>query len=112
MSALRKTCFITSICICILTVVLFVWILPCSESQSCPAKAERIHTHNWLRSYERVEFKGTINVVSGIRGRSKNLVFMYRHSRFYNNDGTFSTASTKQNGIISLVGSSGQGMMN
>lgn len=103
MSALRKTCFIVSICVCILLVILFVWVLPCSDSQSCPAVAERIHTHNWLRSYERLELKGTINVVPGIRGRSKNLVFMYRRNRFFKNDG-----SSKQNGIISLVGSSGQ----
>lgn len=108
MSKLRKACFIVSICICVLTVVSFVWILPCSEIQSCPAKSERIHTHNWLRNYERVELKGTINVVPGIRGRSKNLVFMYRRNSFFKNDDQSSSSAVKQNGIISLIGSSGQ----
>lgn len=111
MSALRKICFIASIIVCIFTVILFVWILPCSDDfHSCPAKSERIHTHNWLRNYEGIELKGTINVVPGIRGRSKNLVFMYRRSNFFQNDdaGT-STGGTraKQNGIISVIGASG-----
>lgn len=112
MSALRKICFILSIFVCIFTVILFVWILPCSDGfHSCPAKSERIHTHNWLRNYEGVELKGTINVVPGIRGRSKNLVFMYRRSNFFRNDETGTSASgstAKQNGIISVIGSTGQ----
>lgn len=78
MSNTRKLCFIVSIIACIVTVILFIWILPCSDNHSCPAKSERMHTHNWLRSYERVELKGAINVVHGLRGRSMNLVFMYR----------------------------------
>lgn len=108
MSLLRKAIFIISIFICIFTVVFFVWVLPCSDSNSCPAKSERIHTHNWLRNYERVELKGSINVVKGIRGRSKNLVFMYRRNSFFKNDDTSTTGTSKQNGIISLIGSSGQ----
>lgn len=73
MSALRKICFVASIFVCIFTVIVFVWILPCSDGfHSCPAKSERMHTHNWLRNYEGIELKGTINVVPGIRGRSKN----------------------------------------
>lgn len=106
MGLLRKTIFIVSIFVCIFTVIFFVWIMPCTNS--CPAKSERIHTHNWLRNYERVELKGTINVVPGIRGRSKNLVFMYRRNSFFKNDDTTTTGTSKQNGIISLIGSSGQ----
>lgn len=107
MSNSRKICFIVSILICILTVIFFIWMLPCTDNLSCPAKSERIHTHNWLRNYERVELKGTINVVRGIRGRSMNLVFMYRGNHFFTND-DHSGSLTKRNGIISLIGSSGQ----
>lgn len=107
MSKGRKAIFIVSIFVCIFTVIFFVWILPCSDRNSCPAKSERIHTHSWLRNYERVELKGTINVVPGIRGRSKNLVFMYRRNNFFKND-FISGGTSKQNGIISLIGSSGQ----
>lgn len=110
MSNTRKVCFILSIFVCILTVILFVWVLPCTDNHTCPAKSERIHTHNWLRNYERVELKGTINVVRGVRGRSMNLVFMYRGNHFFKNDDTANNfgSMTKRNGIISLIGSSGQ----
>lgn len=108
MSTMRKISFFVSIFVCIFTVVLFVWILPCSDSHSCPAKSERIHTHNWLRNYEGVELKGSINVVPGIRGRSKNLVFMYRRNNIFKNDEASTSAANKQNGIISVIGSTGQ----
>lgn len=78
MSKSRKLCFGASIFVCVVTVILFVWVIPCSDEHSCPAQSERTQTHNWLRSYERVELKGAINVVHGLRGRSMNLVFMYR----------------------------------
>lgn len=104
MSPLRKFCFIVSIFVCILTLVLFIWVIPCSDGQSCPAKTDRIQTHNWLRKYERLEMKGAINVVPGLRGRSKNLIFMYRGDTVL--PGT--TNNVKQNGIISLIGSAGQ----
>lgn len=78
MSNSRKCCFIASIVVCVLTVIFFIWVIPCSDEHSCPAQSERMQTHNWLRSYERVELKGAINIVHGLRGRSMNLVFMYR----------------------------------
>ncbi|XP_031634489.1 uncharacterized protein LOC116347869 isoform X1 [Contarinia nasturtii] len=107
MTMLRRVVFILSIFGCIFTVMLFVWMLPCTDSNSCPAKSERIYTHNWLRNYERIELKGAINVVNGVRRTSKNLVFMYRKKSFFKNDNALSGTSSKQNGIISLVGSSG-----
>lgn len=112
MSNSRKICFIISLLLCILTVILFIWILPCSDANTCPAKSERTHTYNWLRTYERIELKGTINVVQGVRGRSMNLVFMYRGNHFFTNDDTNNHLPggtiSKRNGIISLIGSSGQ----
>lgn len=103
MSMLRKCCFIASILLCIATVVIFLWIVPCNDNQTCPAKSERIHTNSWMRSYERIELKGAINVVHGLRGRSNNLVFMYRGSNISLDQGAI-----KRSGIISLMGSSGQ----
>lgn len=112
MSNSRKICFIISLLFCILTVILFIWILPCSDSNTCPAKSERIHMYNWLRNYERVELKGTIEIVHGsVRKRSMNLVFMYRGNHFFTNDDTNNHhpgTISKRNGIISLIGSSGQ----
>lgn len=104
MDPIRKVLFVLSIFLCIFTVVLFLN-LPCTEdSRSCPAMIDRIKTHNWLRSYENIEFKGTIYVVDGLRGRSKNLVAMYRKDKRV---GDNETGPRKTNGIISLLGGTG-----
>lgn len=108
MSSLRKMCFIVSIFVCLLTIVYFVWVLPCSDGDTCSADTEHIQTHNWLSSYERIELKGMINVVRGVRGRSMNLVFMYRGNKIFPTKGEPHPTITKQNGIISLMGNSGE----
>lgn len=104
MGPIRKCLFVLSIFLCIFTIVLFLN-LPCTEdSMSCPAMIDRIKTHNWLRNYENIEFKGTIYVVNGLRGRSKNLVAMYRKDKRV---GDNETGPRKTNGIISLLGGTG-----
>lgn len=104
MGPIRKVLFVFSIFLCIFTVVLFLN-LPCTDdSMSCPAMIDRIKTHNWLRSYENIEFKGTIYVVNGLRGRSKNLVAMYRKDK---RAGDNETGPRKTNGIISILGGTG-----
>lgn len=105
MTALRKCCFVASLLLCVLTVVIFLWVVPCNDSQTCLAKSERVHTNSWMRNYERIELKGAINVVHGLRGRSNNLIFMYRGSSLFP---TLDSGASKRSGIISLMGSSGQ----
>lgn len=108
MTSMRKFCFVLSLFVCILTVLLFVWVLPCSNSSMCPAPSDRIQTHNWLRNYERIELKGTINVVRGVRGHGMNLVFMYRGNKIFANDDDSNQSLVKRNGIIALMGANGQ----
>lgn len=104
MGVIRKGLFIFSIFLTIFTVVLFLN-LPCTDdSITCPAMDDRIKTHNWLRSYENIEFKGKIYVVNGLRGRSNNLVAIYRKDKRV---GDSETGSRKTNGIISLLGGTG-----
>uniref|UniRef100_A0A182KBR3 FAM234A/B beta-propeller domain-containing protein n=1 Tax=Anopheles christyi TaxID=43041 RepID=A0A182KBR3_9DIPT len=105
MSFPRKCCFVVSLAICFLAVVVFLWIIPCSDELSCPARAERVKTQNWIRNYEKIELKGVINVVEGVHGKSKNLVFMYRGDKLFPE---FDESYRRRNGIISLVGSSGK----
>uniref|UniRef100_A0A182PH61 FAM234A/B beta-propeller domain-containing protein n=1 Tax=Anopheles epiroticus TaxID=199890 RepID=A0A182PH61_9DIPT len=105
MSFPRKCCFVASLVLCVLAVVGFLWIIPCSDELSCPARAERVKTQNWIRNYEKIELKGVINVVEGVHGKSKNLVFMYRGDKLFPE---FDESYRRRNGIISLVGSSGK----
>lgn len=107
MSSMRKLCFVVTLFVCVLTVVLFVWVLPCSNG-SCQTSSDHIQTHNWIRSYERVELKGTINVVRGVHGRGMNLVFMYRGNKIFADDDDNNQSLVKRNGIIALMGANGQ----
>lgn len=105
MSPLRKLCFVTSLLVCVATVVIFLWVIPCDDS--CRGKIEKFKTHNWNREYENIELKGMINVVKGLKGRSKNLVFMYRGDKIFpDNKKTYRT--DRRNGIISVLGSLGE----
>lgn len=105
MSPLRKFCFVLSLLACVLTVVIFLWVIPCSDDRTCPAAIERTKTHNWIKNYEKIEFKGQINVVDTVWRRGRNLVFMYRGDGMFNVSDDF---NKKRNGIIALIGGTGE----
>ncbi|XP_030386301.1 uncharacterized protein LOC115633071 [Scaptodrosophila lebanonensis] len=107
MSPARRCCFIASLLLCLFTIVGFVWLVPCGDSEgggACPAPVDRIKTHNRLNNYTKIELKGGVNVVSGLRSWENNLIFLYRGDAFFPE---FRPNNHKRNGIISLIGSSG-----
>ncbi|XP_011294495.2 uncharacterized protein LOC101898035 [Musca domestica] len=104
MSPARRCCFIASLLLCVLTVIVFVWVIPCSEDGSCPAPIDRVKTHNWLNNYTKIELKAGVNIVTGVRSWENNLIFLYRGDAFFPE---FRLDNSKRNGIISLIGSSG-----
>ncbi|XP_073847562.1 uncharacterized protein [Musca autumnalis] len=104
MSPARRCCFIASLLLCVLTVLVFVWVIPCSEDGSCPAPIDRVKTHNWLNNYTKIELKAGVNIVTGVRSWENNLIFLYRGDAFFPE---FRPDNAKRNGIISLIGSSG-----
>ncbi|XP_055621017.1 uncharacterized protein LOC129765154 [Toxorhynchites rutilus septentrionalis] len=104
MSFPRKCCFVASLAVCFLSLVVFLWVIPCSDDMACPARVERTKTQNWIRNYEKIELKGVINVVEGVRGKSKNLILMYRGDKLFPE---FEDSYKRRNGIISLIGSTG-----
>lgn len=100
MSKSRKICFYASIFLCIFVVFGFLWLVPC-DKESCPAPSDRIKTHNWLNNYTKIELKGGVHIVTGLRSWENNLIFLYKGDVF------FRESNRKRNGIISLVGTSG-----
>ncbi|XP_061392574.1 uncharacterized protein LOC133328042 [Musca vetustissima] len=104
MSPARRCCFIASLLLCVLTVIVFVWVIPCSEDGACPAPIDRVKTHNWLNNYTKIELKAGVNIVKGVRSWENNLIFLYRGDAFFPE---FRPDNSKRNGIISLIGSSG-----
>ncbi|XP_058123773.1 uncharacterized protein LOC131293960 [Anopheles ziemanni] len=105
MSSPRKCCFVASLVVCFLALIVFLWVIPCSDDLSCPARGERVKTQNWIRNYDKIELKGVINVVKDVHRKSKNLVFMYRGDKMFPE---FDDSYRRRNGIISLLGSSGK----
>lgn len=94
MSTLRKTAFVFSILLCFLPIIIFLWILPCSDSNTCP-----ISVSNWEYQQDNIELQGEINLVHGAFQNSLNLAMMYK--------GSFNSQKILKNGIISFMGSSG-----
>ncbi|KAG5889536.1 hypothetical protein JTB14_036627 [Gonioctena quinquepunctata] len=94
MSALRKTAFIFSILMCFLPIVVLLWILPCSDTHTCPKRIP-----NWERVEEEIELQGTINLVYGAFENNWNIVLMYK--------GSFNSPRLSKNGIMSVEGING-----
>ena len=46
MSPLRKVCFVLSILLCGLTIVVFLWLIPCDWA-TCPSAPLRMGTRSW-----------------------------------------------------------------
>lgn len=107
MSPKRRCCFIASLLLCLFAVIGFVWLIPCGNPDgtgACPAPVDRVKTHNWLNNYTKIELRGEINVVAGVRAWENNLVFLYRGDVFFPE---FRPTNLKRNGIISLIGNTG-----
>lgn len=105
MSFPRRCAFIASILVCLFTVVIFLWGLPCSEIGSCTGKEWQDRTTSWELPYEEIELSGAVQVVDGAVPHSKNLIFIYRGNHMKvqvknNNDNV--------NGVLLIVGSSGK----
>ncbi|KAJ9580251.1 hypothetical protein L9F63_004064 [Diploptera punctata] len=113
MSPLRKVCFILSILICGLTIVVFLWLIPCDWA-TCPSAPLRLGTRSWETTLQGVELKGGISVVAGVPGRGRNLVFLARGDVINAalgktpTDRSKSTFSANGGGLVSLTGSAGE----
>uniref|UniRef100_A0A1B6FAQ1 FAM234A/B beta-propeller domain-containing protein n=1 Tax=Cuerna arida TaxID=1464854 RepID=A0A1B6FAQ1_9HEMI len=103
MSPLRKLAFGCSILLCFITIVVFLWVVPCDWSK-CPAKTQRQPIMSWDRSVEGMEIMGPLKVVRGLQGL--NIVAMYRGPMLAY-DGARDQFLPKTGGLISFIGTSG-----
>lgn len=89
MSPCRKICFISSIVLCFVTIIVFLWVLPCNEG-TCPVRISK-----WDQTYDGIELKGKINIVQEESGR--NFVLLYKGS----------VNSSEKGGVINVLGNNG-----
>jgi hypothetical protein len=104
MSYPRRCAFITSILVCIFTVVIFLWGIPCSEVGSCAANEWQDKTTSWELPYEEIELSGAVQVVEGAIPNTKNLIFIYRGNHMKEEK----NPNDNVNGVLLIVGNSGK----
>ncbi|KAF5286684.1 hypothetical protein FQA39_LY16167, partial [Lamprigera yunnana] len=93
MSTKRKICFVFSIAICFLTLIVFLWVIPCSEDGTCPVKIS-----NWENQHDGIELTGKINVVKSAFKNTLNLALLFKRNL---------NAADGQSGVISVLGNNG-----
>lgn len=105
MSQTRKICFIASIVGTALVVIIFL-LLPCESN--CVANTGFMKTRNWVKNYEKMEFKGDINTVLQSPD-PRSLVFMYRSDKIFPDLNNSKKNKQRNNGgIVTLTGNSGE----
>ncbi|XP_022911625.1 uncharacterized protein [Onthophagus taurus] len=95
MSFARKLSFVVSILACFVTVVVFLWVPPCTGT--CPKRIAY-----WDNKWRNLEYTGKINIVPSAFPFINNLVLLFRRNVIKSND-TYTT-----DGVISLMGDSGK----
>ncbi|KAL0841027.1 hypothetical protein ABMA28_014795 [Loxostege sticticalis] len=105
MSFPRRCAFITSIVACLLTVVIFLWGIPCSEVGSCAAEWHD-KTTSWELPYDEIELSGAVQVVEGAIPNTKNLIFIYRGNHMKDEKASYQHDNV--NGVLLIVGNSGK----
>lgn len=105
MSFPRRCAFITSILVCIFTVVIFLWGIPCSEVGSCVSNEWHDKTTSWELPYDEIELSGAVQVVEGAIPNTKNLIFIYRGNHMKDEK---TGQHDNVNGVLLIVGNSGK----
>lgn len=105
MSFSRRCAFITSILICVFTIVIFLWGIPCSDVGSCSSNEWQDRTTSWELPYEEIELSGSVQIVNGAIPHNKNLIFIYRGNHMRQQE---KNDNDNVNGVLLIVGNSGK----
>lgn len=110
LSQTRKICFIASIVGTVLVVIVFL-LLPCESN--CVANTGFMKTRNFMKSYEKMEFKGDINTIVQSPSDPRSLVFMYRSDKIFPDLNANKKNKQRNNGgVLTLSGISGDVLWN
>ncbi|XP_032675147.1 uncharacterized protein LOC116845975 [Odontomachus brunneus] len=109
MSPIRRFCLFVSILLCIVTIVIFLYVLPCDSSMVCPPVIEPQSSISWDKTLQGVEIQGPITIVPGF---PYNLIFLLHGEWYKNNDTKNGILHQRQippegGGVMSMQGSSG-----
>ncbi|KAI5651946.1 hypothetical protein NE865_00283 [Phthorimaea operculella] len=105
MSFARRCAFVASILMCVFTVIIFLWGIPCSDVGGCPNAEFQDKTTSWELPYDEIELSGAVQVVDGAIANTKNLIFIYRGNHMRVQD---KNSDQNVNGVLLIVGNSGK----
>ncbi|CAK9823857.1 hypothetical protein ANTRET_LOCUS2117 [Anthophora retusa] len=106
MSSLRRFCLIVSVLLCIVTIIIFLYVLPCDNSMVCPSVDKLQSSISWDKTLQGIELHGTISIT---HGNPSNLIFLVRGQRYRGNDTNNDQGqiSPDGGGVMSMQGNSG-----
>ncbi|XP_012267147.2 uncharacterized protein LOC105692497 [Athalia rosae] len=79
MSFFRQLFLAASILLCIATILIFLYVIPCEDDDSPPLAIQNRPALLWEKSLQGIELHGPISVVPGT---PYNLIFMYRDQQY------------------------------
>lgn len=109
MSPMRCFCLFASILLCIVTLVIFLYELPCDSSTICPSIMEPQSSISWDRTLQGVEVNGPITIIPG---SPYSLIVLLRGEQDEQNNTKSRAIYQRQispggGGIMSMQGNSG-----
>ncbi|KYN02474.1 Protein ITFG3 [Cyphomyrmex costatus] len=108
-SPMRRFCLFMSILLCIITIIIFLYVLPCDSSMICSPIIEPHSSISWDKTLQDVEIYGPITVIPG---SSYNLIFLLHGEQYKRNDTRDEMTRQRQippegGGVISMQGNNG-----
>ncbi|XP_012224919.1 uncharacterized protein [Linepithema humile] len=109
MSYIRRFCLLASVLLCIVTIIIFLYVLPCDNSMVCPSIIEPQSSVSWDKSLQGIEIHGPITIIPA---SPYNLIFLLRGEHLGKNDTNDKAMHQRQipsegGGVMSMQGNSG-----
>ncbi|XP_046814958.1 uncharacterized protein LOC124422496 isoform X2 [Vespa crabro] len=103
MSPLRRFCLVISILLCIVTILVFLYVLPC-DTMICPPVNESQSSVSWEKTLWNVEVHGPITIIPG---SPYDLIFLLRGQEYNDSNTDNSSKTSRGSSIVSIHGTSG-----
>ncbi|XP_033207348.1 uncharacterized protein LOC117166961 [Belonocnema kinseyi] len=106
LSSLGRIFLVFSILLCILTTLIFLYVLPCDDSLVCADASTPKSSLSWEKILEGVELQGPISIVSR---NPSNLIFLFRGQRFGKTNSQLAGQQILPDGggVLSIQGTNG-----
>ncbi|KAI4480945.1 hypothetical protein M0804_010042 [Polistes exclamans] len=103
MSPFRRFCLIISILLCIVTILVFLYVLPC-DTMVCPPVNKPQSSVSWEKTLLNVEVHGPITIIPG---SPYDLIFLLRSQEYNDSNTNYNSKTARKGFILYIDGTSG-----